>query len=152
MRLAPPFKCILSPELGKQLFLSTLLGAVFHNFSMTRPHVAIIPVPYIWYFLASLAELLSPQHIIINNRINVFFQDKSKHFVVFLLSVYLSWVRIHREVRVLDFLVKKETLEFSALLAPLGLLVLQRRWFNLRMDQPCSTYPDLRDRQDYQAY
>lgn len=57
---------------------------------------------------------------------------------------------MQREVRVLDFLVKKETLEFQALLAPLGLLVLQRRWFNLGMDQPCSAYPDLRDSQDYQ--
>lgn len=83
MRLAPPFKCILSPELGKQLFLSTPLGAVFHHFSMARAHVVIIPVPYILYFLASLAELFSPQHIIINSRMNVFFQDKSTHFVLF---------------------------------------------------------------------
>lgn len=52
----------------------------------------------------------------------------------------------------MDFLVKKEKLEFQACLVFLGLLVLQRRWFDSGMDPSCSMYPDLRDRQEYQVY
>lgn len=52
----------------------------------------------------------------------------------------------------MDFLVKKENLGFRALLASLGLLVLQRRWSDSGMDPSCSMCLDLRDRQDYQVY